>query len=90
MSSNEMVANENIELKKIISNITMIYDEYTNSMIEETFNKVIKLKSSEGKTEKEITRLVIERLNKQKNKRSKKIKTDTPSIDHMKNFLEID
>lgn len=67
----------------------MIYDEYTYSMIEETFNKIIKLKSSEGKTEKEITRLVIEHLQKKKNKRSKKSVSNIPSVDYMKDFLDI-
>ena len=90
MSNSETEANEQIELKNVISNITMIYDEYTPSMIEETFNKVIKLKSSEGKTEKEISRLVIERLQKKKKKSSKNSRVDTPSIDYMKDFLDID
>ena len=90
VSNSETVANEQVELKKIVSNIIMIYDEYTNSMIEDAFNKVIKLKSSEGKTEKEITRLVIEHLQKKKNKRSKKSIDNKPSVDYMKDFLEID
>ena len=59
-------------------------------MIEEAFNKVIKLKSSEGKTEKEISRLVIERLQKKNKKSSKKIKVQPPSTDYMKDFLDID
>ena len=59
-------------------------------MIEDAFNKVIKLKSSEGKTEKEICRLVIEKLQKKSKKRSKKSKVNTPSIDCMKDFLNID
>ena len=90
VSNSETVANEQVELKNIVSNIIMIYDEYTNSMIEDAFNKVIKLKSSEGKTEKEITRLVIEHLQKKKNKRSKKSIDNKPSVDYMKDFLEID
>lgn len=85
----ETEANERIELQNIISSISMIYDEYTSSMIEEVFNKVIKLKSSEEKTEKEISRLVIERLQKKKNKRSKNSKVNKPSIDYMKDFLDI-
>lgn len=90
MLNSETEANEQIELKKVISNITMIYDEYTPSMIEEAFNKVIKLKSSGGKTEKEISRLVIERLQKKNKKSSKKSKVNTPTVDYMKDFLDID
>ena len=90
ISNSEIVANEHIELKNVISNITMIYDEYTPSMIEEAFNKVIKRKSSEGKTEKEISRLVIEHLQKNTKKRIKRSSINSPSVDHMRDFLEID
>lgn len=90
MLNSEIEVNEQAILKEVISRITGIYDEYTPSMIEEAFNKVIKLKSSEGKTEKEISRLVIERLQKKNKKSSKKIKVQPPSTDYMKDFLDID
>lgn len=90
MSNSQTEANEYIQLKNIVSNITSIYDEYTPSMIEETFKKVMNRKSSKGKTEKEISRLVIEDLQKKIKRRSKKSNNNSPSIDYMKDFLNID
>lgn len=48
-------------LKNVIRNITAIYDDYTVSDIEATFNAI--MKNNKNKTEKEISRLVIARLN---------------------------
>jgi hypothetical protein len=49
-------------LKNVISNITALYDEYTISDIEKAFNFVIKQLNNEIKTEREVSRMVIDRL----------------------------
>lgn len=49
-------------LKNVISNITALYDEYTISDIETAFNFVMKQLNNEVKTEREVSRMVIDRL----------------------------
>lgn len=78
----------NINLANVVANITMMYD-FSDAQIEEAFNKVIARKSSKGKTEKEISRLTLERLNQTKERTRRNRKQQTPSISQMKDFLGI-
>lgn len=78
-----------ISLKNVAANINSIYDEYTDSQIETAFNKVVSKKGNENKTEKEITRLTIEQLQKAPKRTTKKNKIDKPDISQMKDFLGI-
>ena len=68
-------AEQGISLENVIANITALYD-YSEQQIEEAYKKVINRKSSEGKSEKEISRLVYEQLNRlpKKNQQKKKQK----------------
>lgn len=81
---------EKVQIKNVVANITAIYDEYTPTQIEDAFKKVIRKKSSAGKTEREISKLVIEQLTKQQRTRSDLRKKNTPSVIQMQNFLGID
>lgn len=53
-------------LKNVVSNITALYDEYSLPEIEKSFNLVMKQIKDEKKTEREISRLVVDKLNKLK------------------------
>lgn len=77
-------------LSDVTRRISSIYDEYSESMIEDGFKKVMKRKNSEGKTEKEISRLVIEELQKQPKRRNKKNDVERPDMNQMMDFLGIE
>ena len=53
-------------LKNVVSNITALYDEYSLPEIEKSFNLVMKQIKDDKKTEREISRLVVDKLNKLK------------------------
>lgn len=87
---NNNSSEEKVQIKNVVANITAIYDEYTPTQIEDAFKKVIRKKSSVGKAEREISKLVIEQLTKQQRTRSDLCKKNTPSVIQMQNFLGID
>lgn len=81
-------AERTITLSNVVAAINGIYD-FSDDQIQAAYKKVMARNTSENKNEKEITRLVIEELNKIPSKnRKKKI---TPSeIDDFRSFLGID
>jgi len=83
-------AKPDVSLHNVASNIRTIYDDYTDNQIEEAYNKVIRKASSSGKTEKEITRLVVETLQKLPKKRVTKNKMSKPDIQHMRSVLGLE
>lgn len=83
-------AKTDVSLHNVASNIRTIYDDYTDNQIEEAYNKVIRKASSSGKSEKEITRLVVETLQKLPKKRVTKNKMSKPDIQHMRSVLGLE
>lgn len=83
-------AKPDVSLHNVASNIRTIYDDYTDNQIEEAYNKVIRKASSSGKSEKEITRLVVETLQKLPKKRVTKKKMSKPDIQHMRSVLGLE
>lgn len=83
-------AKPDVSLHNVASNIRTIYDDYTDNQIEEAYNKVISKASSSGKSEKEITRLVVETLQKLPKKRVTKNKMSKPDIQHMRSVLGLE
>lgn len=83
-------AKPDVSLHNVAANIRTIYDDYTDSQIEEAYNKVIRKASSSGKSEKEITRLVVETLQKLPKKRFTKNKMSKPDIQHMRSVLGLE
>ena len=83
-------AKPDVSLHNVASNIRTIYDDYTDNQIEEAYNKVIRKASSSGKSEKEITRLVVEILQKLPKKRVTKNKMSKPDIQHMRSVLGLE
>lgn len=83
-------AKPDVSLHNVASNIRTIYDDYTDNQIEEAYNKVIRKASSSGKSEKEITRLVVETLQKLPKKRVTKNKMSKPDIQHMRSVLGLE
>lgn len=83
-------AKPDVSLHNVASNIRTIYDDYTDNQIEEAYNKVIRKASSSGKSEKEITRLVVETLQKLSKKRVTKNKMSKPDIQHMRSVLGLE
>lgn len=87
---NADLTTEMIQLSNVVSIIRSLYDEYSDTQIETAFKKVTAKKSSQGKTEKEISRLVVEQLQKSPKRTNKKNKIQTPDIQHMRDFLGIE
>lgn len=83
-------AKPDVSLHNVAANIRTIYDDYTDSQIEEAYNKIIRKASSSGKSEKEITRLVVETLQKLPKKRVTKNKMSKPDIQHMRSVLGLE
>ncbi len=83
-------AEQGISLENVIANITALYD-YSEQQIEEAYKKVINRKSSEGKSEKEISRLVYEQLNRlpKKNQQKKVTQEKFSDVVQMQEFLNI-
>ena len=99
MVSDELLKNQNtiqskqLLLKNVIVNITGIYDEYSVPDIELAFHWVSKKYAKETKTEREISKLVLDRLEymKKKSLREKKKETvDAGAIDVsiMRDFIK--
>ena len=99
MVSDELLKNQNtiqskqLLLKNVIVNITGIYDEYSVPDIELAFHWVNKKYAKETKTEREISKLVLDRLEymKRKSLREKKKETvDAGAIDVsiMRDFIK--
>ena len=77
-------------LKNVVSNITALYDEYKISEIETAFNYVIKKVKDEPRTEREISRMVINRLlDQKKTKKTNKNKATMPDMNtsQMRDFI---
>ena len=90
MKATTSIAENNVQLSNVVENIRVIYDEYSDSQIETAFKKVMAKSSVAGKTEREITRLVIEQIQKAPKRRASKSKIEAPDIAHMKSFLGIE
>ena len=80
---------ETIQLSNVVTIIRSLYDEYSDAQIEEAYKKVMRQKSAQNKTEKEVSRLVVEQLQKAPKRANKKNKIDTPDMKHMRDFLGI-
>lgn len=81
---------ENIQLSNVVCIIKALYDEYSDAKIEEAYHKVLRKKDAQGKTDKEISRLVVEQLQKVPKRTNKKNKLESPDIHHMRSFLGIE
>ena len=81
------VMQDMIRLENIVANIKAMFDEYTDSQIETAYNKVISKKSSDGKSEKEISRLVLDQLKKNPKRRNKKNGVESPDLEHMRDYV---
>ena len=86
-SSSKQIENR-IQLSNIVSNITAMYD-FKESEIEEAYKKVASKQINKDKTEKELSRLTLEQLNKTvpKKRTAKAIK---PTVNQMRDFLGLD
>ncbi|MCD8012513.1 MAG: ATP-binding protein [Lachnospiraceae bacterium] len=89
LASGEKAVEEQIALENIAANINAIFSEYSEKQIENAYEKIMKRKSSQGKTEKEITRLVLKMLEDEPKRRKDKNKITTPDISSMQSFLGI-
>jgi hypothetical protein len=77
-------------LKNIVANITALYDEYSLPDIEKAFNTVIKQTKDDPKSEREIGRMVIDKLSKKKkSSTTSKKKPSIPDMDTstMRDFI---
>lgn len=67
----------------------MIYDDFSDEQIQNASKKVMSRNTSDGKTEKEITRLVIDELKKTPTKSKKRTTAAIGTLD-CRSFLGID
>ena len=81
-------ADKTILLHNVVSNINNI-DNFSDDQIQDAFKKIMSRKSSEKMSEKEITKLVYEQLNKLPRKNNPKTKT-TMDLNDYKSFLRIE
>lgn len=81
------VMQDMIRLENVVANIKAMFGEYTDSQIETAYNKVISKKSSDGKSEKEISRLVLDQLKKNPKRRNKKNGVESPDLEHMRDYV---
>ena len=65
----------------VVSNITALYNEYSIPEIEKAFNDVIKKIKIEEKSEREISRLVFDKLKNKRTTTNKKKTSNIPDID---------
>ena len=91
LQGQDEAAQKMLLLKNVVANITALYDEYSLTDIEKVFNLVMKkTKDIQTKSEREISRLVIDKLN-QKTTRTAihKEKTSISNIDTstMRDFI---
>lgn len=86
---NTDMSDEQVQLHNVVTIIHSLYDEFSNYQIEEAYKKVITKKSAKGKTDKEISRMVVEQLQSIPKRTVKKNKVETPDIVHMRDFLGI-
>ena len=87
IQSKEDISDMAVQLSNITANIQAIYDEYSGEQIEEAYKKIIRKKSSEGRTEKELSKLVIEELSKKPKRKNTKSKLNKEQIIDMDDFL---
>ena len=81
--------NENrIQLSNIVSNIMAMFD-FKESEIEEAYKKVASKKINEDKSEKELSRLTLEQLNKTSPKK-RTVKAVKPTVNQMRDYLGLD
>ena len=89
MNASLEIAHSEIDLYNVVQNIKTLYDEYSDSQIEDAFKKVMAKKTSAGKTEREISRSVIEQLQKAPKRKMTKNKLSSMSISEMESFLNM-
>lgn len=84
------VTNNRVELlNNIVSNIRNFYTEFSDAQIEEAFKKVTKPKKNAELSEKEISRLVLERLQKQPKRRVSNKEGAFKDVGSMRDYLGI-
>ncbi|MBQ8626893.1 MAG: AAA family ATPase [Agathobacter sp.] len=85
------VVDKMLMLKNIVANITALYDEYSLPEIEKAFNLVVKQTKDNPKSEREMSRLVLDKLTHKRNTKSadKKKKSCIPEMDTttMRDFI---
>ena len=81
------VMQDMIRLENVVANIKAMFDEYTDSQIETAYNKVISKKSSDGKSEKEISRLVLKQLQTIPKRKNTKDRIESPDLEHMRDYV---
>ncbi len=89
IDSADIMNQERIQFSNVKANIMAIFDEYSDDEIEEAFNKVMNRKNNSEKDERQISKCVIEQLQKKPKRYNKKVKLATPDIEHMRDFLGV-
>lgn len=90
LSNAQKDATTSAQLSNIYENITKIYDEYSDIQIEAAFRKVMSSKAATGKSEKEITRMVIDILQKPKKTKKSDSQIIKPDLQHIQSFINKD
>lgn len=90
IQSDNSINEDDIQLSNVAANITAIYDEYSEIQIMNAYKQVKRNDAANGKSEKEITRMVIDRLQKKNNAKQKsKNKPIFTDRTQMENFLKL-
>ena len=81
LESNKDENNRLFLLRRVVSLVTSLYDEFSITDIEKAFDIVMDKNKDDAITEQKLARLVIDKLNKNKNKATKSKKENFPDID---------
>lgn len=91
LKTQDTASDKMLMLKNVVSNITALYDEYSLPDIEKAFHLVLKQNGSNLKTEREISRMVLEKLNNKRQNKVTKKKSALPEMNTstMRDFIGI-
>ena len=81
---------KSILLSNVAANVKLLYDEFSDQQIEQAFNSITSRKENSDKSEREVSRLVVDSLlKKHKKSPGKKNNLPKPSLEQMQAFLGI-
>lgn len=87
LKNKDLITDKMLLLKNVVANITALYDEFSLPEIEKAFNQVMKKIKNEPKTEREIGRMVIDKLNHKRTKSKSKTNIPDMNVSQMRDFI---
>lgn len=80
LENQHSITQDQLQLRNIAAIIRVMYDNFTDSQIENAYNKIISRKSSANKSEKELCRDIVDYIQKQPKRKVSDEKIFTPNL----------